>query len=105
MLMLVVGAGATGGYFGGRLAEAGRHVTFLVRSARVERRRRDGLRIVSPRGDATLRPRLVTSGDIASGHAVVLVSVKACALERAVEDLAPAVESRIMVFPGEADHD
>jgi 2-dehydropantoate 2-reductase len=88
MRILVVGAGATGGYFGGRLAEAGRDVTFLVRSARAAKLRRDGLRIVSPRGDATFRPRLVTIGDIASGYDVVLVSGKAYALERALEDFA-----------------
>ena len=44
MRILVVGAGATGGYFGGRLAEAGRDVTFLVRPARAEQLRSAGPR-------------------------------------------------------------
>ena len=54
MRILVAGAGATGGYFGGRLAEAGRDVTFLVRPGRAAQLRRDGLRIMSPHGDLTV---------------------------------------------------
>ena len=64
MGILVVGAGSTGGYFGGRLAQAGRDVTFLVRPQRAERLCADGLRIVSPHGDVTLTPKLVTAGHI-----------------------------------------
>ena len=55
MRILVVGAGATGGYFGGRLAAAGRDVTFLVRPARAAQLRDDGLVIHSRFGDLTLR--------------------------------------------------
>lgn len=50
MRLLVVGAGSTGGYIGGRLAQAGRDVTFLVRPARAAQLRSDRLRIVSPMG-------------------------------------------------------
>lgn len=53
MRILVVGAGAVGGYFGGRLAAAGQDVTFLVRAGRADRLQRDGLVIRSPRGDLT----------------------------------------------------
>ena len=48
MTILVVGAGATGGYFGALLAQAGRDVTFLVRPRRAEQLRERGLRIVGP---------------------------------------------------------
>ncbi|HET6889007.1 MAG TPA: 2-dehydropantoate 2-reductase N-terminal domain-containing protein [Candidatus Udaeobacter sp.] len=54
MRILIVGAGAVGGYFGGRLAQAERDVTFLVRPPRAKQLRRDGLRIISPHGDAVL---------------------------------------------------
>ena len=54
MRTLVVGAGATGGYFGGRLLEAGRDVTFLVRLRRARELTDDGLRIRSPHGDIAL---------------------------------------------------
>ena len=52
MRILVVGAGAVGGYFGGRLMQAGRDVTFLVRPRRaalIEKARK--LAIKSPVGD------------------------------------------------------
>ena len=62
MRLLVVGAGATGGYFGGRLAEAGRDVTFLVRPGRAAHLRQHGLRIISPHGDVSFAPQLVTAG-------------------------------------------
>ena len=55
MRVLVVGAGAIGGYFGGRLLQAGRDVTFLVRPKRAAELARDGLVIKSPNGDVTLK--------------------------------------------------
>jgi 2-dehydropantoate 2-reductase len=97
--ILIVGAGATGGYFGGRLAQAGRDVTFLVRPARAERLRADGLQIVSPNGDVTLQPQLVTAGHIAAAYDVVLLAVKAFALESALDDLAGAVGSDTLIVP------
>lgn len=53
MRLLIVGAGSTGGYFGGRLAQAGRDVTFLVRPARAAQLTERGLQILSPHGDFT----------------------------------------------------
>jgi 2-dehydropantoate 2-reductase len=65
--ILAVGAGAVGGYFGGRLAQAGRDVTFLVRPKRAEQIRAQGLRILSPTyGDFTVRPNVITAAQISS---------------------------------------
>lgn len=99
MRILVVGAGATGGYFGGRLMQAGRDVTFLVRPARAEKLRTEGLRIVSPFGNAELAPKLVTSGGIAEPYDLVLLTVKAYGLEAALDDIAPAIASETMILP------
>jgi 2-dehydropantoate 2-reductase len=99
MRMLVVGAGSTGGYFGGRLLEAGRDVTFLVRQQRKARLQADGLRIVSPFGDATLHPPLVTAKEIDGPFDVVLLTVKAYSLEEALADFAPAVGDGTMILP------
>ena len=66
MRLLVVGAGSTGGYFGGRLAQAGRDVTFLVRPPARRHLQANGLQIISPHGDFTLAPKLVTAGDAAA---------------------------------------
>jgi 2-dehydropantoate 2-reductase len=99
MRMLVVGAGSTGGYFGGRLAQAGRDVTFLVRPARAEHLRKNGLQIVSPHGDVTLAPQLVTAPDIGGPFDAVLLTVKGFALDAALDDLAPAVGPDTMILP------
>jgi 2-dehydropantoate 2-reductase len=95
----VVGAGSTGGYFGGRLAEAVRDVTFLVRPARAAKLRETGLRILSPHGDATLRPKVVTPDALAETYDAVLLSVKAYQLEAAMEDFAPAIGPESTILP------
>jgi len=99
MRMLVIGAGSTGGYFGGRLAEAGRDVTFLVRPARKAILEAEGLHIVSPFGDATLKPKLVTTAEIDGPYDVVLLTVKAYSLDAAMKDFAPAVGDGTMIMP------
>src|SRR6266403_161175 len=99
MRILIVGAGAVGGYFGGRLAQAGRDVTFLVRPARARQLSRDGLRIISPHGDALLNPKLVSAEEIDTPYDLVFVSVKAYALEAAMNDFAAAVGPETMILP------
>ena len=99
MRLLVVGAGSTGGYFGGRLAQAGRDVTFLVRPRRAAQLRDGGLQIVSPHGDVTLRPRLVTADDIDAPYDAVLLGVKAYSLDAAIEDFAAAIGPETMIVP------
>jgi 2-dehydropantoate 2-reductase len=99
MRSLIVGAGAVGGYFGGRLAQAGRDVTFLVRPARAKQLSRDGLRIVSPHGDAVLSPKVVSAEEIDTPYDLVFLSVKAYALEAAMNDFAAAVGPETMILP------
>ena len=99
MRLLVVGAGSTGGYFGGRLAQAGRDVTFLVRPARAAQLRESGLRIVSPHGDATLHPKAVTPEAINGPYDAVLLAVKGFQLEAALDDVASAIGPETMILP------
>ena len=99
MRVLVVGAGATGGYFGARLAQAGRDVTFLVRPRRAAELRERGLRIVGPERTETIAPRLVTAPEIAEPYDLVLLSVKAAGLAQAIEDFAPAVGPATVIVP------
>ena len=99
MRLLVVGAGSTGGYIGGRLVEAGRDVTFLVRPGRAEQLRRDGLRILSPLGDATVEPQLATAGTLEGSFDAILLSVKGFQLDTALDDLRPAVGPETMILP------
>jgi 2-dehydropantoate 2-reductase len=97
--ILIVGAGAVGGYFGGRLAQAGRDVTFLVRPARAKQLSQDGLRIISPHGDAVLSPKLISADKIDAPYDIIFLSVKAYALEAAMNDFAAAVGPETMIFP------
>jgi 2-dehydropantoate 2-reductase len=64
--ILIVGAGSTGGYFGARLMQAGRDVTFLVRPARAAALRETGLQVVSPLGDFGVTPKLVLASDLSA---------------------------------------
>ena len=97
--ILVVGAGATGGYFGGRLVEAGRDVTFLLRPARAAAVRADGLQIVSEHGDVTVHPAVVEVAGLDQQYDLILLCVKAFALEQAMDDLAPAVGPETLILP------
>ncbi len=99
MRLLIVGAGATGGYFGGRLAQAGRDVTFLVRAARAEQLKAKGLQIISPHGDVRLTPKLVTVQEIDAPFDAILLAVKAYSLHAALKDIAPAVGPKTMILP------
>ncbi|MEW5836715.1 MAG: 2-dehydropantoate 2-reductase [Pseudomonadota bacterium] len=104
MRMLVLGAGGTGGYFGGRLAQAGLDVTFLVREARAAQLDRDGLVIRSPLGDARLPVQHLTAPQLPEAAAarpfdVVLLSCKAYDLDSSVEAVAPAVGEGTTVWP------
>ncbi len=99
MRMLVVGAGSTGGYFGARLAQSGRDVTFLVRSARAAQLEERGLEIVSPHGDYTLRPKLVIADRLSGFYDAILLTVKAFSLESALSDMAAAVGPETMILP------
>jgi 2-dehydropantoate 2-reductase len=100
MRFLVVGAGATGGYFGGRLLEAGCDVTFLVRPARAAQLAATGLSLASPAGDASLPPPpTVLAADLRDPFDVVILTCKAYDLDAAVESVAPAVGPDTAVLP------
>lgn len=102
MRILVIGAGATGGYYGGKLALAGRDVTFLVRERRRAQLARTGLMLRTPDGDATLpAPKLIGNEELAATAPfdLILLAVKAYAFDQAVEDFAPAVGAETMILP------
>src|SRR4051794_8743299 len=100
MRFLVVGAGATGGYFGGRLLEAGRDVTFLVRPGRAAQLAAGGLAIVSPAGDASIpSPPTVPASELRDAFDVVILTCKAYDLDAAIESVAPAVGPETAVVP------
>jgi 2-dehydropantoate 2-reductase len=100
MRILVVGAGAIGGYFGGRLLQAKRDVTFLVRDRRAAQLQKTGLVIKSPAGDfEQLNPPLVKAGELRGPFDLILLSCKAYDLESAIQSFAPAVSANTTILP------
>ncbi len=97
MRLLVLGAGALGGYFGARLIQAGGDAAFLVRPARAAALRRDGLRVESPFGALSLRPPVLT--EAGPGFDAVLLACKAWDLDAAIAAIAPAVRGGACVLP------
>jgi 2-dehydropantoate 2-reductase len=100
MRILVVGAGAIGGYFGGRLHEAGADIRFLVRPQRAKELAQSGLVIVSAAGDATLHGvKTVLAENIAQPFDLVLLSCKAYDLGSAISSFGPAVGPSTAILP------
>src|ERR1700761_8723862 len=100
MRVLIVGAGAIGGYFGGRMLQAGRDITFLVRPRRASELAAAGLVIKSPNGDVTLKdPPVVQADTIKGKFDVVLLSCKAFDLDDAIKSFAPAVGEKTAIIP------
>src|SRR5690348_14300778 len=99
MRILVLGAGAIGGYYGARLVQAGGDVTFLVRERRAEQLRARGLAVRSPHGDFSVPARAVVRAADAGGADVVIVACKAYDLDAAIDSIAPAVGASTCVLP------
>lgn len=100
MRILVIGAGATGGYFGGRLLEAGRDVTFLVREKRAELLAKNGLIVKSPVGDFTkTNPPTLLAKDIKQPFDVIILSCKSYDLDDAMASFAAAVGPDTAIIP------
>src|SRR6267154_6392483 len=100
MRILVVGAGAIGGYFGGRLLQAGQDVTFLVRPRRAVQLAGAGLVIKGPNGDVTLKnPPALQADKLDEKFDVVLLSCKAFDLDDAIKSFTPAVGPQTSIIP------
>ena len=100
MRLLILGAGATGGFYGGRLLQAGRDVTFLVRPGRAEQLNRSGLSIRSTQGQEDTYiavPPFITS--VNGPFDLIILSCKAYQLDDAIKAIAPAVDNGSMVLP------
>jgi 2-dehydropantoate 2-reductase len=99
MRILILGAGATGGYFGGLLANAGADVTFLVRPKRSEQLKSDGIRIKSHLGDVTTPVKAITRDEVDGAFDAIVLSNKAFGLADAIDTIRPAVGSTTLILP------
>lgn len=99
MRILMAGAGATDGYFGARLAQAGQDVTFLVRERRFQQLQTNGLVLKTPQGTEKLEPQLIQAGSLSGHYDLIMITVKSFALEQLMEDIAPAVGPDTLIMP------
>lgn len=99
MRILMAGAGATGGYFGARLAQAGQDVTFLVRERRFQQLQMNGLVLQTPQGTEKLEPQLIQARSLSDHYDLIIITVKSFALEQLMEDIAPAVGPDTLIMP------
>ncbi|WP_047151122.1 ketopantoate reductase family protein [Aneurinibacillus tyrosinisolvens] len=99
MRVLVVGAGAIGGYFGGRLLEKGADVTFLVREKRQKQLNEQGLVIHSIHGDAHLTPQTMVAGEERAPFDLIIMTTKAYHFEEALETIRPYAGEATMLLP------
>lgn len=97
--VLILGAGGIGGYFGGRLAEAGQNVTFLVREQRQKRLQQNGLTIKSPFGDAHISVNTITSDHLKDYYDFIVIACKSYDFESAINSIAPAVGPSTAIIP------
>jgi 2-dehydropantoate 2-reductase len=99
MKILVLGAGATGGYFAGRIAQVGADVTFLLRERRAAQLAANGLVVKSPHGDFTLRAQFVRQSEVRPEYDLVYLTCKAYDLDSAIESIRPAMGPAAHVMP------
>jgi len=99
MKILVLGAGAIGGYYGGRLVQAGADVSFMVRSQRANNLIQNGLKIKSNLGDFSSPVKIVSENEHCANFDIVLVACKAFDLESALVSLKNAVGKNTAIIP------
>ena len=99
MKLLILGAGAVGGYFGGRLAQSGADVTFLVRPQRARKLAGAGLVIKSPLGDAQIPVRTVLQESVRPDYDLVVLSCKAYDLDASIASISGAVGPDTLILP------
>ena len=99
MKILILGAGAVGGYWGARLHQSGADITFLLREKRAETVRKDGLVVKSPKGDMVQPVKVVTSGGEGGPYDIVILACKAYDLDSAIVSIAPAIGANTTIVP------
>jgi len=97
--ILILGAGAVGGYWGARLTQAGIDTTFLLREKRAAKVKAEGLVVKSPKGDAIVPVKVITKGGDGGPYDVVVLACKAYDLDSAMDAIAPAIGPDSTIVP------
>jgi len=100
MRISIFGTGGVGGYFGGRLAQAGEDVTFIARGEHLRAIRDTGLKVDSLNGDFVVYPARATDNVGEAGLVdLVIVGVKAWQVPEAARAMKPMVGPQTTVLP------
>lgn len=100
MRIAIYGAGAVGGYFGGRLAQAGQEVIFIARGQTLQALQTQGLRVESIAGDFVVQPVQATDDPATVGPVdLVIVAVKAWQVPAAAKAIRPLIAANTLVLP------
>ncbi|MFM2087127.1 MAG: hypothetical protein RLZZ237_1996 [Pseudomonadota bacterium] len=99
MKILILGAGAIGGYYGARLIQAGADVTFLVRPQRAALLATHGLVVHSELGDFHAPVQTVTQDAVQAEYDVIIVTCKGYDLDQAMDAIATAVGHTTAILP------
>ncbi|HEY9185334.1 MAG TPA: 2-dehydropantoate 2-reductase [Salegentibacter sp.] len=100
MKILIFGIGGVGGYFGGKLANAGFDVTMIARGKHLEAIKENGLEVESINGNFTVRPKLATDklAEVSIPD-LVLLGVKSWQIQEVANKLKPIISAETMVLP------
>ena len=100
MNIAIIGAGGVGGYFGGRLAQAGNNVTFVARGQHAKCMIDNGLQILSPNGDYLIKDAQVVDSPLKLSHPeLVLIGVKAWQVKEIAQQLNHVISEDTVIIP------
>ncbi len=100
MKIAIIGAGGVGGYFGGKLAKEGNHVTFIARGEHLNVIRNKGLKVISESGDFTINPVNATDElKQVRDHELIILGVKAWQVKEIVKSIKYHIGEDTVVMP------
>lgn len=99
MKIIIFGAGGVGGYFGGKLAQAGNDVTFIARGKHLEAIQKNGLQVKSIDGDFTVFPKVTDDISTISNPDLIILGVKSWQVTEVAKLIKPIISKNTMVLP------
>ncbi|NCO63496.1 MAG: 2-dehydropantoate 2-reductase [Flavobacteriales bacterium] len=99
MNIVVIGAGGVGGYFGGKLANAGFQVTFVARGEHLKTIKNKGLQVKSVLGDFTVQPKVTENISDIKNPDLVILGVKSWQVTEVAKALKAVINENTMVLP------
>jgi 2-dehydropantoate 2-reductase len=99
MNIVVIGAGAVGGYFGGKLTQAGFNVTFIARGKTLEAIKAKGLQVKSIYGDFIVHPKITDNINEIKNPDLIILGVKSWQVLDIAKQLKPILTQKTMVLP------